>query len=223
MNRKELYRITKDKIRGYVNLSFSQEGEDIIIDNLINYKEKGFYVDIGALHPARFSNTMRFYYRGWSGLNVDAMPGSMQLFNKLRPRDINVEAGVSSNGENMIYYKFNEPALNTFDNKKAEKLIKQGQYQLTEEIEVQTYTVMEILDRYIAKNQKIDIMDIDIEGFDEPVINQIDWEKYHPEIVLAEKLDNHFVMPLEILDKNGYQIAAWTGRTVIYKLRNNYM
>ncbi len=219
MNRKELCRIIKDKTRGYANLSFSQEGEDIIVDNLISYKKQGFYVDIGALHPARFSNTMRFYYRGWSGLNVDAMPGSMQLFNKLRPRDINVEAGVSSNGERMIYYKFNEPALNTFDNIKAEKLIKQGQYQLTEKMEVQTYTAMEILDRYIAKNQKIDIMDIDIEGFDEPVINQIDWEKYRPEIVLAEKLDNHVIMPLDVLDKNGYQIVAWTGRTVIYKLK----
>ena len=26
------------------------------------------------------------------GINIDAMPGSMQAFNKFRPRDINIEA-----------------------------------------------------------------------------------------------------------------------------------
>ena len=58
-------------------------------------KMDGFYVDVGAFHPTLFSNTYFFYLNGWRGLNIEARPGSKQLFDKLRPKDINVEIGVS--------------------------------------------------------------------------------------------------------------------------------
>lgn len=31
-----------------MNYSFSQEGEDMILDNLLEFKRRGFYIDIGA-------------------------------------------------------------------------------------------------------------------------------------------------------------------------------
>ena len=45
----------------YLNISFSQEGEDLVLQRLIGIKSNGFYVDIGAHHPYRFSNTYKFY------------------------------------------------------------------------------------------------------------------------------------------------------------------
>ena len=55
---------------------------------------QGFYVDVGVDHPRRYSNTYFFYKLGWRGVNIDAMPGSMNLFARIRPRDINLECGV---------------------------------------------------------------------------------------------------------------------------------
>ena len=78
----------------YKNDSYSQEGEDLIINRLIDSKKNGFYIDIGAHHPFRFSNTYKFYKMGWNGINIDAMPGSMKLFREKRPRDINIECGI---------------------------------------------------------------------------------------------------------------------------------
>ncbi len=49
---------------------------------------KGFYVDIGAHHPFRYSNTQFFYEKGWRGINIDATPGSMDRFKDFRPEDI---------------------------------------------------------------------------------------------------------------------------------------
>jgi|GEM_PF-6495962 len=46
------------------SLSFSQEGEDAILWRIFERQTIGFYVDIGAHHPQRFSNTYRFYLRG---------------------------------------------------------------------------------------------------------------------------------------------------------------
>src|SRR6186713_1276577 len=74
----------------YYSISYSQEGEDLILKRFFSEKSGGFYVDVGAHHPKRFSNTYMFYKEGWSGINIDAMPGSMKLFNKVRSKDINL-------------------------------------------------------------------------------------------------------------------------------------
>ena len=74
-----------------IDVFYSQQGEDIILHRMFEWQEQGFYIDVGAHHPTRFSNTYKFYKRGWTGINVDAMPGSMTAFNRLRPKDINIE------------------------------------------------------------------------------------------------------------------------------------
>src|SRR5262245_5522584 len=98
----------------YFVRSYSQEGEDLLLRRILNGQQKGFYVDVGAHHPMRYSNTYLFYKLGWRGINVDAMPGSMELFRKVRPRDINVEAAISETGEILKYYMMDDPALNGF-------------------------------------------------------------------------------------------------------------
>ena len=67
----------------------------MILRRIFIGKLTGFYVDIGAHHPKRFSNTYIFYQRGWRGINIDAKPGTKEVFNKLRPRDINLEVPIS--------------------------------------------------------------------------------------------------------------------------------
>lgn len=74
--------------------SYSQEGEDMILSRIFGDKKNGFYVDVGAHHPFRFSNTYLFYKRGWLGINIDAMPGSMRLFDRFRKNDINIESAI---------------------------------------------------------------------------------------------------------------------------------
>ena len=46
---------------GYALKSYSQEGEDMILRRIFERKKTGFYIDIGAHHPKRFSNTYYFY------------------------------------------------------------------------------------------------------------------------------------------------------------------
>src|SRR6187431_556967 len=105
---------------GYSLKSYSQEGEDLILNRILEKKTCGFYVDVGAHHPKRFSNTYLFYQKGWRGINIDAMPGSMAEFRNFRPRDINIEAAVGAAKE-IPFYVFDEKALNTFDSNLAEE------------------------------------------------------------------------------------------------------
>jgi hypothetical protein len=41
--------------------SYSQEGEDLILRRIFNGQGAGFFVDVGAHHPKRYSNTYYFY------------------------------------------------------------------------------------------------------------------------------------------------------------------
>lgn len=50
-----------------------QEGEAILLKKIFTTKKikEGFYDDIGAHHPFRYSNTYIFYQIGWRGINIE--------------------------------------------------------------------------------------------------------------------------------------------------------
>lgn len=169
------------------NRCYGQDGEDLILNRLLDGQALGFYVDVGAHHPVRFSNTYLFYQRGWRGINIDAMPGSMKKFNKVRPRDINVERGVAGNAGKLTYHRFNEPALNTFDALEAEHKNKPP-YQMIETVEIAVERLDALLARYLPTGQKIDFLSVDVEGKDEEVLRSNDWSRYRPRFILAETL-----------------------------------
>jgi len=66
--------------------SYSLDGEDLIIDRLLKYKNNGFYIDVGANDHNRLSNTKIFYKRGWRGINIDVNPNAMRSFKNIDPR-----------------------------------------------------------------------------------------------------------------------------------------
>lgn len=63
-------RTTTRHLRG----SYNQQGEDLVIDELLGHRSNCFYVDIGAGDPLRFNNTKRFCKRGWTGINIEPSP-----------------------------------------------------------------------------------------------------------------------------------------------------
>lgn len=206
----------------YQNKSYSQEGEDLVLSRFIKDKTKGFYVDIGAHHPLRFSNTYRFYLGGWNGINIDAMPGSMSIFNQLRPRDINVEAPLYITQQKLKYFIFSDPAFNTLSEKIANEHIKNHGAKLIREEILQTKRLDEILSEYLPYESSIDFMSIDIEGLELPVLQSNDWLKYKPEYLLVETFVSSIIEinKLEIhqyLLSKGYIFIAKTYNTLFYK------
>jgi FkbM family methyltransferase len=207
----------------YARESYSQEGEDMILERFLEFRPSGFYVDIGAHHPMRLSNTYRLYRRGWRGLNIDANPGSMKAFRKVRPRDINVEAAVSSTQQELTYYIFNEPALNTFKKDLALQYVG-GPYAIVKEVKIMTLPLAQLLDQYVPAGTKIDLLTIDVEGLDYDVLRSNDWSRYAPEFILVECLEhstpNHAgTDPVaQLLAEHHYAIVARTMNTVFFRL-----
>ena len=169
--------------------SYSQEGEDLIVRRVFDRRDGGFYVDVGAHHPVRFSNTYLFYRNGWRGINIDATPGSMRLFKKIRPRDINLELAISDVSKRLTLYMFNEPALNTFDASLARQR-NQGMYRIIAEQQMTTKPLAEVLSSYLPEGLSPTFLTIDVEGLDLEVLHSNDWSRFRPEVVLLECLNS---------------------------------
>lgn len=207
---------------GFSLKSYSQEGEDMILRRLFEKQKTGFYVDVGAHHPKRFSNTFFFYKKGWRGINIDAMPNSMSLFNKIRPRDINLEIPISDKKQKLKYYMFNEAALNCFSKELAEKRNGKYDYKIISEKEMETSTLEEILEKHLPYDQEIDFMSIDVEGLDLQVLKSNNWRQFRPKFVLVEILGSSIKditnsKEYKYLSGFEYEIFAKTVNTVILR------
>jgi hypothetical protein len=211
-----------DYLNIYFKKSYSLYGEDMILAYIFRHKKFGFYIDIGAHHPKRFSNTNYLYKKGWSGINIDAMPGSMKLFNKFRRRDINLETPIGNSSEQLTYFIYEDKALNGFDKDLHENIIAEGKYKLVDKLLLNTESLENILDDYLPLNKKIDFMNVDVEGMDIEVLKSNNWEKYRPEYILVEILNSNLKNMLnhsltKYLNNLDYYCCEKTIHTVIFK------
>lgn len=199
------------------SLHYSQEGEDILLDRLLGARASGFYVDIGAHHATRFSNTFALYRRGWRGINVDATPGSMDSFRSLRPRDINIETAVSDREAPLHVHLFREAALNTADAALAQSYEDEG-WEKISEAEVSTRALSSLLDQHLPEGMPIDLLSIDVEGEEMAVLRSGDWERYRPEIIIIEVLE--CTLP-KLAEQPSIRFLAERGYTLRHRLFNS--
>lgn len=160
---------------------YSQDAEDIALVEFL--EEDGFYVDVGAHHPERFSVTKLLYDRGWRGINIDVTPAITSEFPKRRPRDTNVQAVVGKKGA-VNFFRFQEEALNTADHVRAEMLIQEGE-KLSAQFSIDAVPLTELLTEN-GSPKRIDLLNVDVEGADLEVLESLDWEAFEVAAVLVE-------------------------------------
>jgi FkbM family methyltransferase len=179
----------------------------------------GFYVDVGAHHPVRFSNTCALYMKGWSGINIDCNPGSMAAFRKMRSRDINLELAISDRFETLTYHLFEEPAINSFAPAFGDA------HRIHSLKEMTTRTLASVFDQYINETGSIDFLSVDVEGLDLNVLKSNNWMKYRPRIVLAEDLNARANMleyseMIAFMEDRHYYLFAKTVNTFFFREEN---
>ena len=157
--------------------------EDIAILNYFKNRKNGFYVDVGCYHPIHRNNTYLLHRQNWSGINIDTSQFSIDLFNYMRPKDLNYNCAISNKNENIkLFYQKELSQLSTTEKEQAESVF-QGNIK---EKEIQAFTLDEILNRDRYKNSKIDFLDIDVEGADLKVLKGLSFDKFKPELICVE-------------------------------------
>ena len=171
--------------------SYSQNQEDLFINDYFKNIDNGFYLDIGCYHPIKYSNTALLYNRGWQGINIDMNQTSIDLFNILRKKDKNICATISSSNKEVTQYidHLYSP-VNTIDKNFSQVISKKFQTKPFSEKKIFTNTFTEIVKKYEIQIIKIDFLNIDVEGHDYEVLKGIDLLNIKPKIICIE-VDNH--------------------------------
>jgi FkbM family methyltransferase len=193
----------KKRITGYT--SYSQFGEDEVLAELFTDRKDGTYVDVGAHHPFRYSNTYLLFKKGWKGVNIDPNPDTISNFNKARPQDNNICVGVGKGGM-LTYHRFSDPAVNTFKDAEAEKWKQKDFLTYLGSTQVEVRPLSELV------SGPIDLLTIDAEGMDLEVLESYDWTHF-PAVILIEGEDSR-----DFLEQKGYQLYATRGASRIYIL-----
>ena len=165
---------------------YSSEGEDLFLKKKLNLKKKGFYVDVGAYHPIRKSNTMILYQNGWRGINIDVNQFSIDLFNFARPHDANYNVAISDKNEKINFYssKDNDPQTTaSLIFLKYDYINKNRKYSKKK---IEAKTLNSVLQNSKYKHQEIDFLNIDVQGYDYKVLKSLDFKIYKPKYICVE-------------------------------------
>ena len=164
-------------------VSYSLNFEDVVLHRLFPVTKNGFYVDVGAGHPRFENDTFSFYLRGWRGINIEPNHEFHRALMEERPRDINLQVVLSDGlGGNLTYYELNGSGLSTCDPEQAAAYQAAGRDIVIREVPVRTLSGV-LTEAAVVE---INILKVDVEGFEEKVLNGNDWNKFRPEVVVVE-------------------------------------
>lgn len=169
----------------YKKISYSFNAVDLIIDYIFKNKNNGFYLDVGSQHPISNNNTYLLFKRGWSGINIDLDKKNIDLFNTARPNDINLNLAISSDvAEKKLYFYHDKSPINTLD-----KVVSDFQTATVKKIKRIKTTTLDIALQNLKFNNKIDYMNLDVEGHEMDIFKAFDLSLYKPSIISVEFLD----------------------------------
>jgi FkbM family methyltransferase len=182
----------------FINGSYAQNGEDLVVEKIFGKNYIGNYLEIGAYHPIRLSNTYRFYKKGWRGKVIEPNPEIRPLFEIFRPEDEFLNIGISDKNQKLNYFQFLIPAINTFSQNEANDNKKKG-HVIQKITKIETKKIEEIVD------EEVDFLSIDTEGFDEKILRCWPWKKYDIKVICVET-DKDGDRIKSFLKKQGYKL-----------------
>lgn len=171
--------LRQQRLRG----TYSQAGEDALVLELLG--ASGLYLDIGANHPFKGSNTYLLYEHGWSGLTVDPIKLLCEQHRRLRPRDVCLNAAVSDRPGQEIFHELNPSGFSTFDTRAADELTHAGRAVRAGTYEVPVVRATDVWNQSFPA-LRADLISIDTEGFELEVIDGLDFKILEPRVVLVE-------------------------------------
>eukprot|EP01028_Stygiella_incarcerata_P012146 TRINITY_DN7303_c0_g2_i2.p1 TRINITY_DN7303_c0_g2~~TRINITY_DN7303_c0_g2_i2.p1 ORF type:complete len:427 (-),score=-84.01 TRINITY_DN7303_c0_g2_i2:593-1873(-) len=197
---------------------YSQNGEDFILNELLKNTTNGFFVEVGCIDGLRFSNTYKFEKKGWKGICIEAHQDYIPFLQKNRSNSTVLNYAVGEKDEdNITFYANSRGSLSTLDKSQEEHFKSHYGEWFTgfKEQIVKKRTLTTIFEENCVKD--IDILSIDIEGYEIEAIEGLNFAKYQPKIIVVESTGNEHEEVLDnILLTNNYKKAFRLSENIFY-------
>jgi hypothetical protein len=190
-----------------MRVSYSQFGEDLVVRTHFG-NSIGRFIDVGAFHPFKYSNTMLLSQLGWRGMNIDCDPVKIARFNKLRPQDVNICAAVGEVTRDMIYLQYPLEVTDRIAEPGEENLLSIQGEQPLKATPIRVTTLTEIIERSAFRGRHFHYLNVDCEGQDLSVLKSLDFSRYSPDLITAEAHTKTEQAELTaFLEPRGYQLS----------------
>ncbi|MDR1147179.1 MAG: FkbM family methyltransferase, partial [Spirochaetaceae bacterium] len=190
--------------------------QDLIAYLYLKEKKDGFYIDIGANDGISGSNTYALEQMGWKGVCIEPQPDIFKKLAHFRKCDCYNAALSSVSGENLEFLiAKNFDALSGFGecmtDEHAKIIYESGAF---ERINVTTKTFAGIMENYPGI-KTIDFMSLDVEGYELPILNSINFSEYSFQFITVEE-NGHGNEINTLLSKNGYKYLMRAGCDMMF-------
>jgi FkbM family methyltransferase len=153
--------------------SYAQHGEDVhIIRELAGLDlTKSIYIDVGANHPTRISNTYLLYRHGVSGIVVEPNKELLWLYQMCRPRDVVIGVGCGKEAALGSFHRHEASVLSTFSQSGTHANVHpNGPAQIMQVEYIPIFPLDLIVSGVVLSYNWICLLSIDTEGFDYEVL-----------------------------------------------------
>ncbi|WP_309384535.1 FkbM family methyltransferase [Cerasicoccus frondis] len=188
---------------------YAQWGEDRLIWQFFQQKAEGVFLEVGANHPIRLSQTYLLEQKGWRGVLIEPQKHCYDLLVEKRPASQAFCCGaVGPDQVGEAYVKI--PPAEMGGDVMSEVVTERHEDDGCRYEQISLRTINDVLAE--AGIGEIDFVSIDIEGMEIPALEGFDLEKHRPKLLLIE---DH----LETLAKHRY--LQGRGYRFIHRLGSN--
>jgi FkbM family methyltransferase len=168
-------------------VSYTRNFEDVMLNRVFDSIPQGFYVDVGAFHPAIDSNTYALYRRGWRGIVVEPEATLAGAWRELRPDDVLVQAACGASTGHTTYFTFQSVLQFSTTTPATADLYRAQGVPVTTRV-VPLVSLNDLLARHRPSGD-IHCMSIDVEGGERAVLEGLDLQRYRPWVILLESVE----------------------------------
>lgn len=189
--------------------SYSQGQEDDFVEKMLSQSDlnDALYVDVGANHPSRLSNTYKFYRRGCSGVVIEPNQTLLTMHRTFRKRDVHFGFGCGEAFGLLEFVEARSHVLSGFHHSDLK----------TTEIKTLSLLPVVPLDAVMAFFPKeLFLLSIDVEGFDLHVARGAEKTLNRTKIVIIEGDAANRAAIENFFSERGFRLETETKHNLIF-------